>query len=294
MGTEPNATAEKKPVPRGEVRCFSAKARRRLLNFLAKFNEKSTPHVAFLTLTYPSKFTRNRKEWYQHLDRFNKALKRKYGHVWAVWKLEPQDRKDQPKEQHGAPHFHLLIGFDEPRMGLHFMDDGEDFKSACRWVVETWYRIVGSNDPKHLRVGTRLEPMRSWDGLMFYASKYIGKETSMPDWWESGRFWGKFGKPPIDLKDEPITPKHVVHLKRLARRYLHSKGFKLRTRVPGGLAVRWKEKTALEALAWADTLVAQTDPLIVHTNDATLRTCHREKVETQADPGSNPTLSLSG
>ena len=286
MGTEPIVTAERKTVPRGEIRTFSSRSRRRLLNFLAQFNEKATPHVAFLTLTYPGEYTRKRKEWYEHIKRFDRELERRYGRAWSVWKLEPQKR--------GAPHFHLLIGFDQPQMGLHFMDDGEDFQSACRWVAETWYRIVGSNDPRHLRAGTRLEPMRSWDGVMSYASKYLGKETSMPDWWEPGRFWGKFGTPPIEFMDEPITPRHAVHLKRLARRYLRSKGFQLRTRVPGGLAIRWKEKTAREALDWADSLVHRTDSLTVHMKAATLATCQEEQVVTQADPGSNPTLSLSG
>jgi hypothetical protein len=86
----------------------------------------------------------------------------------VVWRLEWQER--------GAPHYHLLL-FNCP-----FWHHEE--------VAKAWHRVTGSPDAKHLQAGTRIERIRTWNGVIFYASKYLGKLGDVPAGVEPGRLWG--------------------------------------------------------------------------------------------------------
>lgn len=90
------------------------------------------------------------------------------------------------------------------------------------WVSLTWAEVVGSDDPRHVRAGTRVEQIRSREGRMFYASKYVGKlDTEAVG--NAGRFWGVHNVGAIpwgEIVDAPVNGAQAVRLMRIARRYI--------------------------------------------------------------------------
>jgi hypothetical protein len=169
---------------RGRVTDFTRASRRNLLRTTAKVQRDQLP--LFVTFTYPGRFSPDPKQWKRDLDTWVKRLHRRYPAAGLIWRLEPQKRL--------APHYHVLV------WGVIAADgDLSDFRS---WVSESWYEVVGSEDERHLRAGTRVERIRSARGVMAYAGKYLAKlpaapiegsedSENLPDWSAGvGRWWG--------------------------------------------------------------------------------------------------------
>ena len=160
---------------RGNVEGFSNASRRRLMRKIAAIDRETleTPPI-FGTLTYPGEWPSDPKQWKRDLDAWGKRLRRRHPNACVIWKLEPQKR--------GAPHYHLLI-FNVPHLDKH-------------WLAQSWYEVVDSGDERHLRAGTRIESIRTWRGVMSYASKYTAKVVDeLPEGWEAvGRMWGIIGR----------------------------------------------------------------------------------------------------
>lgn len=145
---------------------------------------------SMITLTYPAEFPYDQATIKKHLDTFLKALDRAIKtELSYLWIMEFQRR--------GAPHYHVWINEALPVPLIEFKRKGK--QSAIvnpdrqKWCSETWFRIVESNDMKHLRAGACWEAVRDVDG----AKKYITKECSkkhqktLPDGWtNAGRWWG--------------------------------------------------------------------------------------------------------
>jgi len=123
---------------------------------------------AMSTLTYHTLPPASRVK--ADLDTFRRAWRAKWDEPLDAWIMEIQER--------GAPHFHLFTTFS--------IDKGV----VARW----WYEIVGSDDERHLRAGTRIERLRSGkDGVVAYANKYAAKSEQKevpPEYTSVGRFWG--------------------------------------------------------------------------------------------------------
>jgi len=195
---------------RGSISLFSRQSKKRLMNLLATIERTEKP--LFVTLTYPEAFTTSADVWKNHLERFYKRMARKFPGSSFIWKLEPQKR--------GAPHFHLMVW-------------GVEYIPLRRWISDAWYQVVGSGDEKHLHAGTSVEEVRSWRGVMSYASKYMGKIFDSPmmsdlGWDNPGRFWGVKGREnlPQVVADEikGLTDQQVYDFFRLMRRYAGIKG----------------------------------------------------------------------
>ena len=151
---------------RGKITRLTRAARRRLL--LDARNVSGITGEA--TLTYPGKFPTDGRKVKRDCAAFRKMLARRG--IGGMWFLEFQVR--------GAPHFHLFL-------------NGRVDKSV---LSESWYRIVGSDDQKHLIAGTRVSRIRKPYALAMYAAKYAGKyvQKVVPaEYSEVGRFWGRFG-----------------------------------------------------------------------------------------------------
>lgn len=151
---------------RGRVTGLSAASRRNLLRWA-----RNCPNLpVMLTLTYPAVYPTDGRLVKQHWD----VLRRWLAHrgISGLWCLEFQER--------GAPHYHVWLSE----------------RVAMSSVAEAWYRIVGSEDPKHLAAGTRVETMRSASGMASYVAKYAAKmqQKEVPEEYQNvGRMWGTFG-----------------------------------------------------------------------------------------------------
>ncbi len=185
---------------RGKIQGFSKKSRRRLMQKISMTKKSCLP--MFVTLTYPGEFSEDPKVWKRDLQVFWMRFVRRFPDVGAVWKLEFQKR--------GAPHYHLLV------WGVSYID-------LLRFVPEAWYQVVGSGDVRHFNAGTRVEQVRSWRGVMAYASKYLAKLESVP-YDAVGRFWGVKGNIPwADMVQISLTDREAFQFIRLLRRMMRIK-----------------------------------------------------------------------
>lgn len=173
---------------RGAVTGFSRKSRNRLLQKLAMLKRSELP--LFVTLTYPGTFPVDPKDWKRHIDTFSKRFCRRFPNAGFIWKLEPQKR--------GAPHFHLLA-WDSSLTPVEF------YAYLKNWIKTAWYEVVGSGDERHLRAGTGVEIVRSFQGVMYYASKYMSKAVDGEVWGHPGRWWGVVGRTNIPYAEKLVA-----------------------------------------------------------------------------------------
>jgi len=149
---------------------------------------------SILTVTYPSEFPADGRIVKKHLNKLLGCLRpTNYSYLWF---LEFQRR--------GAPHIHLLLS---QRVGTNDL----------RWISKRWYKIVGSEDPKHLAAGTNWENVRAADGAKRYAIKYASKpeqKTVPAEYSNVGRFWGcsRSVKPTMQQEIQITHPRQVQQL----------------------------------------------------------------------------------
>lgn len=165
---------------RGVVSGLSASAGARMRKYLRTC---IADYSVFITLTYPAgrggegdgercknDLRRFMQEYRRHAERSGANMH----NFSAFWFMEFQERH--------AIHYHIF--------GTQFI--GKQALSAL------WYRIVGSEDERHLRSGTNVQSIKSGRaGTISYASKYAAKQSQkiVPEgfgW--SGRFWGVTGQ----------------------------------------------------------------------------------------------------
>ncbi|MGC3988551.1 MAG: hypothetical protein QM796_02465 [Chthoniobacteraceae bacterium] len=187
---------------RAKIGGFTYRSRRNMQCLLATIRRDAV--ALFVTLTYPSTWASDPKEWKRHLDVFGKWLCRNYPKASAIWKLEAQQR--------GAPHFHLMV------FGIEFLPHGA--------VARRWFEIVGSNDPAHIAAGVQVVRVKSHRGVMRYASKiYMGKEVK--DFVGVGRFWGVVARqklPTSNIIKGDIPRPIAIWIRRFMRRSLRARG----------------------------------------------------------------------
>lgn len=188
---------------RNGITCLSASAAVRMRRYL---RECRSDYRVFITITYPYSYPCDGRLCKEHLRRFLQELRRDIDRrggdgdrYSSFWFLEFQER--------GAPHFHIFTT--------------DEFNK--RWVARTWYRIVGSEDDRHLRAGTRIESIRAGRaGTISYASKYAAKEAQklVPDnFFNVGRFWGVNGNRSVVAATTVVSEENAENL-RIVRRKL--------------------------------------------------------------------------
>ncbi len=167
----------------------------------------------FVTMTYPDIFPSELDKWKRDIDVFGKRLARNNTGAGFIWRIEFKERKSGLSAGKIAPHFHLLVY-------------GAGYRDLLGWVPGAWWEVVGSGDDDHLRVGTRVERIYSFGGIMRYVGKYIAKEDSYPDNWQ-GRVWGIVGRASLPWAVEIIislTEDQSTRLIRLGRKMIKAKG----------------------------------------------------------------------
>jgi len=129
-----------------------------------------------------------------------------------------------------------------------------------KWISATWYRIVGSGDPRHLAAGTRIDPIQTWNGVVFYASKYLAK---LPDGKfapveYTGRFWGVVQRDKwkvtwfeTEVSENVFFKIRRVLRKRHEKRFGWGKNRKKAGKSYFGMHAFIDSITALNLLAWA-------------------------------------------
>ena len=203
-----------RPAPptrqRGDITEFSRRSRKRLLDTFARLDVSrlrfGTQRPKFITLTY-QKNMRDAVQAKRDLDAFMKRLARRSNDFWAIWRMEFQKR--------GSIHFHLITH--TPYW---------DAQSAQK----AWNEVNGEDSPNSLDI----EALRSFQGVMSYAAKYLGKvEDESPDespeapesclglsmlhtspqtW--TGRHWGVYGREHIPFAKR-VTTRVTVTLETL-------------------------------------------------------------------------------
>jgi len=195
---------------RGEVKGFSDASRRRLMYLIGGIRRDADLPL-FITLTYPNAFPdaisskRHLRMFWKRLDRYLKSLEVAYG---LIWKLEPQKR--------GAPHYHILLW-------------GCSLEVLSDFVPGAWFDIAGGGDEKHLRWHKGefenqhcVQQVYSRNGVMRYASKYLGKTFEVEGWQKVGRYWGIINRANIpfgELVQEDVTRSKAVEIIRYQRRF---------------------------------------------------------------------------
>lgn len=185
------------PAKRGNITGFSDQSRARLMEKFARFYRPA--HTTFITLTYPAEFPSpdaakdNLRAFLERLRRREDCEKSS-----GIWRIELQDR--------GAPHFHILF-FDLPWI-------------AKEEIQKMWGEIIGHDKPF-----TRIEAVRSWNGIMNYCSKYIAKKQEdhrngsngfiyLSYLHGLGRVWGVFQKHNL-----PFARLKIVHWPFIAKAF---------------------------------------------------------------------------
>ena len=202
---------------RGRISGFSPSSRLRLLRWLASLNRsKITTTPLFITLTYPATWPEDPARVKRDIDAFGKAFMRRYPAGCFLWKVEAQKR--------GAPHYHCLV------FNVGYV--------SHQWAAATWNRIVAGG-PDHLKAGTEVRRVRSWRGVMAYASKYFSKQSGGVELTGIGRHWGIVGRAnlPVELVTLVASLDDFYRLRRAMARYRDSQ------RRPGGRRrVRWRAR----------------------------------------------------
>jgi hypothetical protein len=179
---------------KGEVRGLSSKARREMLNFMNSINKDrlSTPPL-LITLTYPDRFPTDKATWTEHFNRrFRRRLERKFPGAAAIWRKEFAPRKTGENAGKWAPHFHLLLLFVDAEPSMLY-----------EWLSRAWYESCDYICDDHLRSGTRVEPVRSWEGAKRYIAKRQGEDEELEKHVPSpGRFWGKWNADALPIEEQ--------------------------------------------------------------------------------------------
>lgn len=261
-------------LKRGIIQDFSRESRRRLQRFLASMDRDVVGLPTFITVTYPGEWQHDWKEWKRHLDNLNRAFRYHYPKCFGVWRLEFQKR--------GAPHFHFLV-WNGPKLQdvLEVYSQklqrtvwignpsNKENQKLYEWLSRTWYKIVGSGDKRHLAAGTRIEPVQSWNGVVYYTSKYLAKLPDgnyapqqeqdeqgfdIPGTGYAGRYWGIINKSlfPIEKYEFPLTEEQFRKIKRPLIRKLEKQLGKAITVYPDeGITAYLGNEEALKLLYWA-------------------------------------------
>jgi len=180
----------KKPAAskRGEIKGFSRKSRRRLIDLMARL-ETTKIRKTFLTLTFQGVPTS--EEARAAFKRFTMRLRRAYPEVSAVWRVELQSR--------GAAHYHMML------FNLPYIPQKE--------LQDTWTECT-----REIRSIVNVQLIRSHRGVMKYVSKYIAKvekpkgiasldyapyQHDEPETFQ-GRQWGVINKSGLPMAERSI------------------------------------------------------------------------------------------
>lgn len=216
---------------RGEIGEFSQASKKRMRRFCRKLNLEVMGMPLFITLTQPGEFVDDPKEWKRYLKNMLKSMLRRWPAAVILWRMELQDR--------GAPDIHLLI-FQGPEVNaveVTLRESGKKGmvlptrdpvnKAVMDWVSRRWWEICGKVSDAHRKAGTRVEAIRSANGIIYYVSKYMSKEQkALAKLKPFGRHWGVVGRENITYLKKGVygtREKAFYQIRRTVARWLEKK-----------------------------------------------------------------------
>jgi|GEM_PF-6146056 len=231
---------------KGDIKSFSKNSRLRMMKKTNRVDFKEGQIAYFLTLTYPDPFPTDGKIYKADLDLIIKRIKKQFGTLSYLWKLE-----SQMKNRDGAPHYHLIIFF-EKRYNIDFVK---------QWISQNWFEVVQRNwsvkNYDHFKVGTNTKIVKTLRQLTNYVTKYITKKEGNDKLINQGRYWGcsrNWGTQIID--SIPLTGKQLIIFKRLMKSYLKKSNKRMARKMTHCRNIEiWAHwKFILNALNWTCTM----------------------------------------
>lgn len=197
---------------RSHIENFTRASRKRLLQRMAGCRNMDFGY--FVTLTYPGSFEYTWQECKAHMAALRKRIMRRFHEARGIWRMEIKERLSGVSQGLPVPHYHILL------FGLPY---GHEAKIEAI-ISQMWDAIANYHDRDVPFLRCEVTQIRSRSHAVYYASKYAAK---LDDGYDDGfgRHWGFFGQ-----WDETMSGRHIVtgaemvHLKRLMRSWLRSKG----------------------------------------------------------------------
>lgn len=216
---------------RGVIYQFTPASRKRMRKFCRKLNLEVTGMPLFVTLTQPGTFVDDPKEWKRYLKNMLKSIKRRWPKAFVVWRMELQER--------GAPDIHLLL-FQGPKVnpvevtlrktgkkGFVLPTRDPVNKAVMDWFSERWWEVCGKVSEDHRKAGTKVEAIRSANGIIAYVTKYMAKEQkAMARLNPFGRHWGVVGRENVTFQRKGVygtKEKAWYQIRRTIARWLSKK-----------------------------------------------------------------------
>lgn len=211
---EGRTKARLRPALRGQIREFSARSRRALMNRMNEINREKAPLPSFVTLTYPDEVLPvSAKRFARDMNTLRAAWERRFGKTPLIWRKEGVRRKSGSHVGELVPHVHMLP------FGVEPTEENRD------WITDTWVRITGGKgqpwERKQRAMLAHMDTwsmMYSWRQVMAYVSKYCAK---ISDEDATGRCWAVWNLKnlPREIKEEEI-PQDAFHAVRRVLRKL--------------------------------------------------------------------------
>jgi hypothetical protein len=201
------------------------------------------------------------EEWEPYVDRVDAQLSFNLIDLWSAAGRAKRVEDLRPREQRVTEY---------SSSGVRVFQGREPFVARCRnlsdrcaiggdelrkmslqdWASLAWYHVVGSHNLDHVQAGVRVERVRSWGGVMWYAAKYLSKTDGVQHLVCNtlGRMWGVFNRvavPWAKMVELDLPGEVGVRLRRIARKYLERERGR-RRRVGYGITVycdvaRWRK-----------------------------------------------------
>ena len=204
---------ENTPTPpereEGDISSFSQSSRRRLIKKMLRLERSRLSQGLFVTLTYHREWPSDRSELKNQLNTFLQSLRREYGSLHYIWRVELQSR--------GAPHFHLIL----------WRPAGKEWGAVSEeeaTVREKWRSAIGCSTEAHARYGVDVRALDSWREALAYTSKYVAKHDDVGSAPQLGRRWAASQGLPTSPHMRLHINESAAHiLRRICRKLLNAR-----------------------------------------------------------------------
>lgn len=229
---------------KGDIRSFSKNSRHRMMKKMNRVDFSKDKISYFITLTYPDPYPTDGEIYKSDLDLFFKRLKREFGDLSYMWKLEVQFKR-------GAPHFHLILFF-KKRFNIQYVKE---------WISLNWFEVAQrdreTKNEDHLKVGTNVKIVKTLRQLTNYVTKYITKKEQDDKLANQGRYWGcSRNWDDVKLEHHELTGQQLIIFRRLLKGYLRKTNRRMSKKMTSCPNIEiWAHwRFIFDALAWSSLM----------------------------------------